>query len=144
MRKIKFRAWTRFSGRFEGNKWSMVRPEDISNEFTLDAFNYENGKLVKFMQFTGIKDKNEVEIYEGDILINECSIKQPGHLLTSKIVGDVQIINGMTYLVGKSWQYTDKEDMELNISEHKCLLLSPKLFQIIGNIFENPEIRDNN
>lgn len=93
-------------------------------------------------QCTGLKDKNGVEICEGDILLNKTIIHQPDGKLTTKIIGDIQILNGMTYLIGKTWQDVDGED--IRISEYKSLLLKPELFRIIGNIYENPDIRDNN
>lgn len=91
-------------------------------------------------QYIGLEDKKGREIYEGDILLNETTIPQFGYLLTTKVIGDIQIERGQTYLVGKTWQYKSGEDMEVSISEYNCLFFSPKLFKIIGNIHDNPEI----
>ena len=72
-------------------------------------------------QFTSLKDKNEKEIYEGDII--------------QKIVNGEHIY---TYIVGydeSKASFTIKDSLESLIS-----FVPVDTFQIIGNIFENPEI----
>lgn len=75
MREIKFRAW---DGKimyyqsdqiwffFEGNFWSVNRGRISGECLTLNAD--ANAKL---MQYTGFKDKNGKEIWEGDIVERE-------------------------------------------------------------------------
>lgn len=92
----------------------------------------------KLMQSTGLKDKNNLEIYEGDVLFDKFSVLLSEGEFTIEIRGSVQIAKGMTYLIGKIWQDMNGED--LRISEYKALLLDPKIFKVMGNIFENPEL----
>lgn len=84
MREIKFRAWDKelefmvdpdtYLVGFRGDAW--FNNTDDGKDWLID----QSGKL-ELMQYTGLKDKNGVEIFEGDILklhdhptgVNDCT-----------------------------------------------------------------------
>ena len=66
MREIKFRAWDK-------NTKIMIHWDDlVKSRISFRNFRWallsENSENFELMQYTGLKDKNGVEIYEGDIL----------------------------------------------------------------------------
>jgi len=78
-REIKFRA---YHNGFNGEDAQMLH-----SNHPLDACRWAaEGQDIELMQYTGLKDKNGVEVYEGDILkdINLCDQDQHGILVSFK------------------------------------------------------------
>ena len=118
MREIKFRVWDKES------KYFCVNPED----YNMDYFMYMDGDLYwdgnpvekdryEIMQFTGLKDNNGKEIYEGDII----------HCYMGKYC---EVTNKIFFFEGSFCLYNlgifSKENADNS--------------EIIGNIYENPEL----
>ena len=115
MNRFKFRVWDKTGGFFWGEGEGM--------DFKKIAFNFydalfKEGELI-FQQFTGLKDANEKEIFEGDILKFDYG--------DSRGVG--QVIYAMQGFYIESKHGNLFQDTVLTM-EHS---------DIIGNIFENPE-----
>ena len=124
MREIKFRAWTNNLNKMIHNVSTGVI--DIFDEFTDGAI---PSKDCEFMQYTGIKDKNGKEIYEGDIATQ--------HKLRAEHLGEknFEII-----------YYQDECGFEIaTLSEdRKERYLTPLHktieIEVIGNIYENANL----
>lgn len=61
MREIKFRAWDK-------NGKKMIGPYEITNDCICDVLIHYGSSDLIWMQFTGLHDKNFMEIWEGDII----------------------------------------------------------------------------
>ncbi len=114
-REIKFRAWNNLEN-------TMV---DCIN-WTMRHLSTNNETDFKLMQYTGLKDKNGVEIYEGDILHcigEDCCGKKQNFKETVEYNSEL-----CKYNIGGDWGYRGETFMDLY------------QFEVIGNIHENPEI----
>ena len=129
MREIKFRAWS--SGRKE-----MTEVENINFKGNAVYLISKYLRLVanldetELMQYTGLQDKNGVDIYEGDI-INLSYEYFDGHFRDNEIVGKVYFEDSSFRMSYKKYD----EIREWRIDEPEILSI-----EVIGNIYENPEL----
>ena len=113
-RKIKFRAWDKKEER-------MFIPHNIDTIGILTVAKHSDGSGIlnendiEIMQYTGLKDKNGKEIYEGDILRN------------GQRVFDVHYCDSIA-----QFEHGGKSFVDIDASKT----------EIIGNIYENPELLD--
>lgn len=140
-RDKKFRVYLK---NFDGyNKHHFNRPE-IGKLYDVQGINFEAEYVtfrcpseveftfdqVELMQYTGLKDKNNKEIYEGDIIkLNEPFCNNLDDI--REIIAEVIYSESSYFLVSKRVGWVASVG-----SYHKK--------EIIGNIFENPELLTDN
>lgn len=125
----KFRAWDKDSKVMRSWK-DLILTKDDGDDFWLIGYK-ENACITSFdheqilMQSTGLKDKNGVEIYERDIVVNQYGnvgyvayLQQEAGFVVVKKKSDYRLGHRNT---GESYDVTTNHE-------------------VIGNIYENPEL----
>ena len=123
MREIKFRAWhkeKKIMGEVLGI--DILHKEIFFSNEDVDCYEHVDFKNIELMQYTELKDKNNKEIYEGDIVKLRANhgigvvkyYDEWGAFIVEYIKPRPLAVLGMNYY---------KEDIE-----------------ILGNIYENPEL----
>lgn len=121
-KEIKFRAWHKGYN-------DKQRPQMITSEKASDPLQWlEQCQPVEIMQYTGLKDKNDVEIYEGDI------VKQiPTMSYRYGDIGEVKWGESQGGFIVEGG-YSKR----LDYSELTCDVAID--CEVIGNIYDNPDL----
>ncbi len=118
MREIKFRAWNDIQKKMFApfNMYEMVQGHlDYDEQEMDDSKGFPVGTI--FLEFTGLKDKNGKEIYEGDII---------------KWSGNIGLIE---------WNDSDASFfINFKHTDNKYSVDHCEDSEVIGNKFENPEL----
>ena len=126
MRKHKYRAW-------KDNKMYEVIGLELYKDGTFEAQIIDDGccctRVVDdLLQFTGLLDKNGKEIYEEDVV--------KGEIFMYKFIGQIKWSDKYGFRMHGREYYDD-----FDISKMYALNHHDKV-EIIGNIYENPELND--
>jgi uncharacterized phage protein (TIGR01671 family) len=127
MREIKFRAWDKREKQWD-NQFSIHADGYAYITYITGGFYEEALELTparyELMQYTGLKDKNGKGVYEGDII---CYKEFP-----AVISYDIEVVKWEKWITGFS---------PFNVYDSDCGHYFPfDDFEVIGNIYENPEL----
>lgn len=148
-RVLKFRAWNKEESRLIDLNGFEIAFKGMQKEGEVTAA-IEQGNIymydtadVEIMQFTGLTDKNGVEIYEGDIYKTTVLAGHPtdrwGGEYWVSVTAKVGFANGrfVGVVVGHTKSSYEPEykkgHFDGRIAEIKCI-------EVIGNIHQNPEL----
>lgn len=118
----KFRAWLK-------NDKEMIEADEIhwdrgQLDFVGDAITFmRKADEIELMKSTGLKDKNGQEIFEKDI------VDYKGRKAIIKWHGSYA-----------SFIYIFVDELQKRVADWKPLYLSYYRFEVVGNIYENPEL----
>ncbi len=123
MREIKFRAWNPQSKEMHlPNEYNLLYrwfiPSKECTEYWESASAFKPVPII-LMQYTGLKDKNGKEIFEGDIVENMNGDNR--QILYTHNSFEMRLLNGNREKSGTIWWHS---------------------VEIIGNIHENKELLD--
>ena len=135
MREIKFRAWDK-------SRKEMVTFElkDLDCGHIPWAGQLDDMVLI---QYTGLKDKNGKEIYEGDVVAfddvitadDTLGIEPNGYIFGPE---DREVVAWDEETAGWAFKWSEDEEWKYRRDSHG--LLVDGMVEVIGNRFENPEL----
>lgn len=137
MREIKFRAWDK---KLEAMHDDLAISEGWLNKFFREMPGYADKENYILMQFTGLKDRDGVEIYESDVLaVWEITIEDVNYLSKDNVSRhEVKWCGAEQY---PAFDLDRWDNIELN-GLAEIMQSGDWECKVIGDIYRNPELLD--
>ncbi|WP_434437954.1 YopX family protein [Limosilactobacillus fermentum] len=123
--KLTQKYWNIENWHFEDEYLDLIEPGVSICDPRIERIWRKQGD-VEIMQYTGLKDVNGEDIYEGDIVhgYDQEPDRDDGYIGSSVI--DVVNFKYGAFWIGNSW--------------NKIMVMTPPIVEVIGNVYENPEL----
>jgi uncharacterized phage protein (TIGR01671 family) len=130
IREIKFRAWDEDGFMFTPTKitFGTFGNKDSVEVWRGDVFGTLGSSILALMQYTGLKDKNGKEIYEGDIVTADWPYAK-----RCSVIWDVS-------RCGFYCQPVEGDGILGRAAYDKGYKMNGAKMEVTGNIYENPEL----
>lgn len=126
----KYRVWHHELGRLMSVKCMFFQDSEIEefelNDALMNDYITAYPDEIELMQSTGLKDKNDKEIFEGDILACETD----NEVINLNVFWDEE----HALFMFESKKYNEQEPLAELVENNTYP------FEIIGNIYENPDL----
>lgn len=141
MREIKFRAWDKL------NK-EMINIESINfqeRRVYRNDVSYRNFNDTELMQYTGLRDMKGKEIYVGDVvklIYTGIEISTDRLEVLKRFVGIIKYENGIFKIVRTEKSVIESKYFEIEQKKVSEIFIYSKIYdlEVVGNIYENPEL----
>lgn len=151
MREIKYKAWDLVEARMRAvafiefdaagdiaNIALIGKPLDKKHGYVARFDERPDGEDLILMQFTGLRDAEGKEIYEGDIL--KWTAPEPD-MVDSSWPSEVTVVGFTTASFTRKNIQGEEEALDCNVGDVENGVLVSE--EVIGNIYENPDLLAN-
>ena len=139
MREIKFRIWLDGYWRY----WGFIR-EEVTRHLVFASLPSSSGEsltmeemMERSQEYTGLKDKNGKEIYDGDVVSGTVRLAVGYDCNCLDVMEDNPFMSVVTYQNGCPGFDVHPYDCWLSMDLIEAEGIP---YEIIGNIYENPEL----
>ena len=130
---LKMRIWDSIEKKFITNKKCII--DNLEKDVENNSIELNSAGRYIFLKYIGLEDKNDKEIYEGDIVkFEDCYFDQKDNFYNIGVVQRERNTDELT--IGQLlYQKTDFDENYIDYIEQTF-----EVCEVIGNIYQNPEL----